>query len=164
VRLASPVQNGPSLKGVTLSAACGGNELRHTTLLTVAHAPPQEADVQYLLQLLRLLPPLRSGENVWVDFNQATAGYDFLHDLEWMNQAAERLASGAGTSADIRSLAGGCLAHFNVADNPDACRVLDRGSFDFHPGVPGTNGARWASSVCETAWRLYVRSAGSGEH
>jgi hypothetical protein len=164
VRSASTRSERAVAEGGDIVGGVRWNELRHTTLLTVSHAPPQEADVQYLLQLLRLLPPLRSGENVWVDFNRATAGYDFLHDLEWMNQAAERLASGAGTSADIRSLAGGCLAHFNVADNPDACRVLDRGSFDFHPGVPGTNGARWASSVCETAWRLYVRSAGSGEH
>lgn len=70
---------------------------------------------------------------------------------------ALRIINGTADEEDTRHLAEYCLLFFDVADQPECCELLEEVVVStFDPQPEGSLGRRWAQSVVEAAWRLWV--------
>jgi hypothetical protein len=146
----------------------------------VAAISTDEADVRRLLDLLALLPAMdaetggvagvrrlhpnldpdqveKEGAEWWDRFAQLhhpdemDGHYCRVHLLPY----ALRMLEGKATEQDVWNLAQYSLLFFDVADRAECCEHLD--VVVAHIPVPaGGAGRRWAESVAEVAWRLYV--------
>jgi hypothetical protein len=64
---------------------------------------------------------------------------------------------GEADDEDVRHLAEYCMLFFDVADRPECCELLEEVlTTTFTPRPAGSLGRRWAQSVVEVAWRLWV--------
>jgi hypothetical protein len=117
---------------------------------------PRRSDIDLLLDLLDLIPYPdldRHGE-FWEKVATALGGQrEASYIVGKLALHIERLTDGSATTYDVHELAGYCLMFFD-GERPDLWAVLDQaGNW---PVPEGTTGRRWATSVCEVAWRLYV--------
>jgi hypothetical protein len=80
-------------------------------------------------------------------------GYYRAHLLPY----ALRIVNGTAREEDTRHLAEYCLLFFDVAHRPECCKLLEEAVVTTFPPKPeGSAGQRWAQSVVEAAWRLWV--------
>jgi hypothetical protein len=143
-----------------------------------------EADVRWLLDLLALLPAMTLGASGLperrVDPNLDDA--EVVKDgADWWEKYAKvhvkpyrqigkglyyrsslfpyalRIVNGEAEQEHVRRLAEYCLLFFDVADRPECCELLEKVVVtSFAPQPPGSCGRRWAESVVDVAWRLWV--------
>lgn len=146
-----------------------------------------DADVRWLLDLLALLPAMTLGARSLpereVDPNLDAVEVD-ERGAEWWERYAKvhvepyglipqgtyyrgslfpwalRIVQGEAGEEQVRRLAEYCLLFFDVADRPECCELLEEVVVDrFTPQPRGSCGRRWAASVVDVAWRLWVRGA-----
>ena len=144
-----------------------------------------DRDVRHLLDLLAMLPPMNAGTSEeffgqrevdprldraeveqrgaewWKTYAKVHAEpqghsgegrYYRTHLLKY----AFPILKGEADAEDVRHLAEYCLMFFEVADRPECCELLDVVTTTFHPEPAGSCGRRWAQSVIDVAWRLWV--------
>ena len=110
-------------------------------------------DVNHLLELLDLLPvpDLDDHQDFWEAFAQAHwTRWQAAYFVEKLAVGIEELDTDPANAARARELAGYCLVFFD-GENSALWKVLDQA-----PPSYGSNGRRFAESVCEVAWRIYV--------
>lgn len=125
---------------------------------------PNDPDVRLLLDLIDLLDVsllvnYEDGDtsSLWDAYARAHHGvWNGHYYVSSLIPFYRRLSQGEGDQEDVRRLAEYCLTFFSVADNPELCGILEGGVGDIPPNPAGTAGRRWAQSICEVAWRLYV--------
>jgi hypothetical protein len=159
----------------------GGEAGRMNQGAKMAAISTDDTDVRWLLDLLRLLPAMtadvprdvvhereihpaldvgeveKEAAEWWDRFGELhpdridRGRYPRVHLLPY----ALRIVEGKADDEDVRSLAQYCLLLFDVADLPECCEHLDV-VVQSHIPQRGRAGRRWAESVTEVAWRLYV--------
>lgn len=113
------------------------------------------SDVKRLRDLLLLLRLPAPEEEFFQPYGAALGpNFDTRYLREKLTVVNKKLASSHLDSDDVLYVASYCLMFFDVADNPEACEVLACIS-GIH-GLGRAAGARWANSVSEAAWRLFV--------
>ena len=128
--------------------------------------PRTHPDVKQLLGLISLLPPVDveapGGPPIdpvgfWVKYSDAhPQKYGGYIGMKLAAHLAAVQRGDAGWEA-VRDLCGYCLMFFDVADEVQCVTLLDTVVGGRSSAVrPGSLGRRWADSVCQVAWRLFV--------
>jgi hypothetical protein len=146
-----------------------------------------DPDVRWLLDLLALLPAMTLGAmrlpQRRVDPNLDATEVE-ERGAEWWERYAKvhvepygripegtyyrghlfpwalKIVRGEADLEDVRRLAEYCLLFFDVADRPECYELLEEVVVNsFTPQPSGSCGRRWAQSVIDVAWRLWVRGA-----
>lgn len=116
------------------------------------------ATLAELLDLLELLPPSKHAPSFWQELAEAyDKGWTSQYLVSNIEQPVQILRTGDLREVDelVRTLVQHCLIFFGH-ENDNVWRALDLFTRDFSPPVRGALGRRWAESVAEAAWALYV--------
>lgn len=118
--------------------------------------PPARSDVDLLLDLLDLIPypDIDDHGEFWENVSAALGGRlepDYM--VGKLAPHIEALTNGTATVFQLLQLTSYCLMFFD-GDRPELWAVLD--TVGTRPGLTGAAGRRWAQSVSDVAWRLYV--------
>jgi hypothetical protein len=158
----------------------------------VAAISTDDRDVRWLLDLLAMLPPMNAETNEEFfgerEVDHALDGQEVeQRGAEWWKRYAKvhseafghngqgryyrthllkyafPIVKGKADDEDVRHLAEYCMTFFDVADRPECCELLEEAVVSsFTPQPSGSCGRRWAESVVDVAWRLWVpRQAGN---
>src|SRR5690348_8020530 len=107
-----------------------------------------------------MLPPAKhlQPSDFWTDYAEAHPGdWDGHYITEKLMHWPAKVREPNASWYDVLRLSAYCLAFFDVGDHRPAHEILDRISGPYLGSIaPGAVGRRWAASVSEVAWRLYV--------